>query len=233
MPKSYKFSKSLINLIKNLNDVSLLEKLYSEKIKRGRGRKERKYQILLKSYLVLATACWEAFVEDLVDEALEFLLKECRNPNKFPRKVKSVVAEKLKKEKNSLSIWVLAGAGWKKTLKSHKKEVLDEYAINTPVYEKIDNMFLSIVGMKNLSSNWHWKGISPGRARELLDGYIKIRGDIAHRISTHEKLTMRKVKNFLSFIYRLSTISNNTVRVHLFKITKKYPWGRAKYRSSR
>lgn len=225
--KIYKFSKSLNNLIPNVEDTRKLLNIYSEKVLKKRTQKEER--LLLNSYWVLMTACWESFIEDLASEAFDFLLRECKTSDAFPNKLKSIVTEKLVKDESPLGIWALADSGWRNELESKKKEVLEN--LNTPSSTNIDEMFFRLLGLRHLSSGWHWHGIAVKGVNERLRSCIKTRGDIAHRVSTSENLTKRKVKNFGYFIYRLSVLSNNTVRIYIYNKTKKYPWGSSKYGS--
>jgi hypothetical protein len=61
----------------------------------------------------------------------------------------------------------LAGSGWKSVLIAHKKKILSSYlsSFNTPRPAQVDALFESLVGFKNLSASWKWKGMSVARSR--------------------------------------------------------------------
>lgn len=80
-----------------------------------------------------------------------------------------------------------------------------------------------------MSSYWHWSGASSKNVKERLRRYLKTRGEISHRVSNPKKLTEKEAKKFREFIYKLSVLSNNTVRTKLYNKTKQYPWNKVKY----
>ncbi len=183
-------------------------------------------KILRNGSVVLFTACWEAFIEDLADEGFRFLSRHAKTHNKLPSSVKRHVIKKLNLGKDPLELWLLADTGWKKILKKHGKAIIENWTgpLNTPNSKRVDEVFECLIGLKNLSNNWQWHGISSKDAKKKLDIYLSVRGQIAHRNSTQQTVTTTYVNDYTSFIYRLAVRSNNTVRKHLIALTKKSPW---------
>lgn len=219
-------SPALINLNKNIQDVRRLMKIASE---------QKAYidkQILRHAAIVLFTACWETFIEDLAQSAFEFLCKRAEHPRMLPNTLKSHISNNLKKEENPLIMWELAGSGWKKFIKKHGKTVISNATdgVNNPNGDAADKLFLKMVGLRNLSKCWKWRGVSSAaNTRIKLDHYLNIRGQIAHRTLPDKKITTNFVLEYTDFIFRLAVRSNNKIREYLISVTKKEPWPSYRY----
>lgn len=176
--------------------------------------------------IVLFTASWEAFIEDLADAGFKFLAKNAKTHDKLPPSVKRHIIKKLDIGKDPIELWLLADSGWKKILKKHGKAIIENWIgpLNTPNHKRVDDMFECLIGLKNLSNQWQWRGISADDAKKKLDHYLDLRGQIAHRNSAKQTITTSSVHEYTEFIYRLAVRSHNTTRKHLFSLTKKMPW---------
>ena len=62
-------------------------------------------EVLTKSSLVLLTAIWEAYCEDVAAEALEHLIENSGSPDTLPKEIKQLVAKELKAESHELAVW--------------------------------------------------------------------------------------------------------------------------------
>jgi len=192
-------------------------------------------RILRNGSMVLFTACWEAFIEDLADAGFKFLSKHAKASSKLPNSVKRHVVKKLNLGKDPLELWLLADTGWKKILKKHGKAIIENWIgpLNTPNSKRIDEMFECLIGLKNLSNQWQWRGMSSQGAKKKLDAYLSVRGQIAHRNLTNRTITTNYVHDYTEFIYRLAVRSNNTVRKHLLGLIKKSPWDSYVFKQTR
>ena len=74
----------------------------------------RNLAALNKSALILLCAAWEAYVEDLLSESLEFVISKVSNPTELPQKLQKKLCAHVKKEKHELKALELCGDGWKK-----------------------------------------------------------------------------------------------------------------------
>jgi hypothetical protein len=210
----------------NLREVNRLFKIHEEKTGKRRGRRYG-VEVLNKSAVVLVTACWEAFVEDLAAEGFDFLVSRARSPSDLPKGLMQEIARRVRTEKDDRRIWDLAGTGWKKVvLKAHKRDVLKKHIgfFNTPNHSNIDELFRKILDLDSLSSSWRWKKMSVKGTRAKLSEYIKTRGAIAHRVSAARSITKSYVNAYAELIVRLAIKSQNRVRSHLHSITDEYPW---------
>ncbi len=55
-------------------------------------------------------------------------------------------------------------------------------SLNTPKSKQVDELFEELIGLTNLHTRWSWQGINAEDAKKKLDEYIRIRGQIAHRV---------------------------------------------------
>ena len=217
-------------LIENANEVIKLIGLHVAITGKKAGRR-RGVEILNKSALVLLVACWESFVEDVAALGFEFLLKEAKTPHIFPSSVLTLSAKSLREDGDHRKIWQLAGDGWKSVLIAHKQNVLKEYAgkLNTPRPKRVNELLEKMVGLKGLSNQWKWHGMSASQACEKLDMLVTTRGEIAHRVRAGKYVRKEYVAQTADFIQRLAAITSNRVAQHIQKQVGKEPWSEMKF----
>ena len=183
-------------------------------------------EVLNKSAIVLLVACWEAFVEDLAANAFAELLARCPDHSRFPRRVLTIASRDLRADPDESQVWLLAGTGWRTVLESHKAKLFKRYlgTFNTPRPEKVDFLFLELVGVSSLSSAWHWNRVTAATAAARLDALVTLRGEIAHRVASGQKVLKRDVQKNLVFLTRLAVLSSNHVDLFLEQHTGARPW---------
>lgn len=186
----------------------------------------RDLSVLNKSSVVLLVACWESFIEDLASTSFEFMLSHAPDHKAFPSKLLALTSRSFWETKDERGIWALAGDGWKAVLTKNKNEILAKHlgSFNTPRAEQVDTLFESVVGLRRLSLEWHWKGMNAPQARDKLGHLISLRGDIAHRVSVAERLNQQIVRSYANFIGRLCVVSSNALRSFIHKRVNKFPW---------
>lgn len=211
----------LVQLLANLRETQRLMEIHTEVAGEGRGRKHD-VEVLNKSAIVLAVACWEAFVEDLAELALKAIVDGAKDHTV----VAPVVLERVASRNTGMNAWRLAGDGWKDAIRDNYKEVLAKTtgALNTPRAPQVDELFVKTIGLVSLSSHWHWPGRSAKQAISALDKLVTLRGSIAHRVSHSQSVTKREVKTAIDLVARLAIASNNVVRKFVHERTKIYPW---------
>jgi hypothetical protein len=219
-------NKHVNALIANVNEVNRLKQIHGQITKKGPGRKHD-VQVLHKSAIVLLTACWEAYVEDLVTAALEEMISAAKDHKVFPK----YVLERVGSNHSGVNAWDLAGAGWKQALRGNLSGVLARTtgALNTPRTAQVDELFHKVLGLDNLSSSWFWAGRSVEQSTKELDELVTLRGSIAHRVSTSKAVTLKNVTDARSFIYRLAVKSHNRTCEHLKSHVTKSPWARVQF----
>jgi len=189
-------------------------------------------QVLNRSAIVLLTACWEAFVEDLATSSFEWLLAECKDAQAFPNRVRARASKALRDDKNELAVWDLAGDGWKAVLRRHKAETIVNAVgtFNTPKSAQVDALYEQLLGLPHLSTSWRWPSMPVERVRRKLDRLIEIRGNIAHRVRDTRPVRRPEVDYLVDFVNRLATLSHNAVVTHLTAVAQHSPWLTHAYR---
>lgn len=207
--------------VSNLKEVDRLSDIHSIITPQGPGRKHN-VQILHKSSVVLLVACWEAYVEDLATNALSLIVTRIKNHTNIPKDVRERIASR----NQGMKAWSLAGEGWKQACLSHLNEVLAKTTgtFNTPKTDQVDDLFEKVIGLKNISSNWHWKGRSASKTKAALDSLVELRGSIAHRVSASRVVRKNDVSEARELLARLAVKSHNAANRHLTKIIGSKPW---------
>lgn len=216
----------------NAQDIERLLKLHEEKGGTSQGRR-RGLEVLNKSAIVLITSFWEAYCEDIASEGLEHIVKHGKSPDSLPKEIKKIIARDLKGDRNELSVWSLCGDGWKRILKERLDRLQEQRnkKLNTPKSQNIDDFFMQSIGLSSMSSSWKWaKKMTASRAREKLDKYAILRGEIAHRGKSAKSVTKAQVEDYFDFIKKLVTKTDSAVNSHAKKITGRLMWLRFRRR---
>src|SRR5438309_5226988 len=100
---------------RNLGDIKRLVALHSMVGGTGAGRRYG-LEVLNKSAIVLITAYWEAYCEDIAAEALAHIVAHARSSDVLPNELKKQLAKELKQAPHELELWKIADRGWKKYL---------------------------------------------------------------------------------------------------------------------
>ena len=211
---------------KNLQDIERLLRLHEQQGGNARGRRYG-LEVLNKSAIVLITSYWEAYCEDLASEALVHIVKHVKSAKDLPTELKKQIARELEKDKHELAIWEIADEGWRKYLEDRLESLKEirNRKLNTPKTENIDNLFKSAIGLSKVSSNWRWsKKMTITRAREKLDRYVSLRGEIAHRGQASKTVKKSEVEDYLNFIKRLAAKTGGNVNSYIKRLTKKPLW---------
>jgi hypothetical protein len=182
----------------NATDVGHLLDIHSLIGGTDPGRRGAALQVLNRSGIVLVCAVWEAYCEDLAAESLHYLVDHVSGPDQLPKRLKKQVALKLKRQTHDLSPWQLAGGGWKAYLATRLTafQLERNRGLNTPSAKNIDLLFSEAIGLPDVSGSWYWAAMSAEKARKKLDGYIAVRGDIAHRgVATYSAILAKTSLN--------------------------------------
>jgi RiboL-PSP-HEPN len=172
-------------------------------------------EVLNKTAIVLLVACWEAYLEDVAAFAFQKLLACCTEPREFPKDVLKRVGDSLRACKDERMIWNIAGDGWKAALSDYRSKVIDSF--HNPNSKSVDGFFFQVLGLKEISTCWHWPGMSVERARAKLNGLVSIRGSIAHRVKHTAPVHLSQVKNYRGHVRRLVQKTDRKIR-RLLKI---------------
>jgi hypothetical protein len=177
-------------------------------------------EVLNKSAIVLVVACWEAFVEDLSNNALRFMIDNAASHDVFP----TTVLERVASKHGGLAAWKLAGEGWKDALANNYKEVIAKTTgtLNTPKTAQVDELFAKSIGLQHLSSHWRWPGRTHTGSAKALDDLVTLRGSIAHRVKSSKAVRKVDAEQAMDLVGRLAAKSTNRVREYVHKQVGKY-----------
>ena len=219
-------SKARSALDENLKDIAALLKLHAEKGGDSRGRRYG-LEVLNKSAFVLLTSFWEAYCEDLAEEALDCIVNHAPSADALPKEIKKRIAARLKADPNEVAIWKIADEKWRQVLRDNLKGMQEarNRRLNTPKAANIDELFESAVGLPNVSGGWKWatKLTAQGAAAKL-DKFVELRGEIAHRGKATTSVTKAQVVEYLNFIKNAAAKTGDTVNGHVQRVTGRPLW---------
>jgi hypothetical protein len=208
----------------NAKDVDRLLKIHSDV---GGDQKGRRYglEVLNKSAIVLITAIWEAYCEDLSAEALEHIVTNAAVALDLPKELRKQIASEVRQE-NELAMWDLADGGWKTKAKSRLTRLTAErnWRLNSPKAEQLDQLFFAAIGLSNISHAWKWKRMPAETARTKLDEYVKLRGSIAHRGAAAAGVKKWQVQYYIWLVKQLVTKTDGRVNMYLKATTGSTLW---------
>jgi RiboL-PSP-HEPN len=209
----------------NAKDVTRLLEIHEHLGGDGPGRRYR-LEVLNKSAIVLITAIWEAYCEDIASEALNHLVKHLSNGSALPKELKKRIAKEIKELPNEIAIWDLADSGWKAIVEARlgpwTKETNRKF--NTAKSDNIDQLFLNTIGLDTVSKAWQWKKMTAQNARKKLDSYVELRGAIAHRGSSASTCTKTQVEAYFIHVQHLVSNTGGEISKFLRNVTGKKLW---------
>jgi hypothetical protein len=97
-------------------------------------------------------------------------------------------------------------------------------SLNTPRAGIVDELFESLLGIKKISHNWHWSGMSKDKSIRKVEQLITTRGEIAHSVRASKAITKTAVQDYESFLNRIAVISHNRCTEYLYKLCGTRPW---------
>ena len=218
-------SRARTSLSENLQDIKRLIDLHTMVGGKGPGRRHG-LEVLHKSSIVLMTAYWESYCEDIAAEGLAHIVTHGKSAGALPKELKKQLADDLKKAQNQLELWKIADKGWKTYLQGRLADLRNarNWDFNTPKADQIDKLFLRAIGINQISKTWKWPGMSAANAAKKLGDFVSLRGAIAHRGQALQSVKLSDVKEYRSFIGRLAAKTGGEVNRHVKAITNKPLW---------
>jgi hypothetical protein len=209
----------------NAQDIDRLLDIHTKVGGKDVGRRHQ-LEVLNKSALVLVTAIWEAYCEDIAAEALDHLIAHTRTPNALPKKIRQVVAKELKDERNELAVWQLSADVWKDLLKSRVGQLREERnrQFNAPKSAGVDQLLEKAIGLGAMSDAWTWPRMSAAHARKKLDDLVDRRGALAHRGKAAKTCYKKEVESYFGHVKQLVAKSEDRVNAFVEKTTGTALW---------
>jgi hypothetical protein len=218
-------SKARTAFDENVKDIDKLLELHAAE---GGDQPGRRYglEVLNKSAIVLITAFWESYCEDIAEEALEAIVQHAPNADALPKEIKRMIAKTLKEDKNELAIWGISDDKWRAVLRTNFAALKTERnkTFATPKSFNVNDLFESAVGLSNMSSNWKWEKMMATQAAVKLNEFVSKRGDIAHRGSSTSTVKKFEVVAYLNHVKKLAAKTGGAVKKHVTTITGQDLW---------
>ena len=202
------------------DDVTRLIAIHTDLGGKGPGRRYQ-LEVLNKSAIVLITAIWEAYCEDIAEEAIEHFVNSVSSATELPKELKKSIATRLKNAQHELAVWDLADDGWKTVVRSRLKELTAErnWNMNTPKSQNVDQLFADAIGLHSISHAWKWPKMTPDRARKKLDTFVALRGAIAHRGKSAATCRKAQVNDYFKHVKRLVGKTGGRVNAFVRTVT--------------
>lgn len=218
-------SKARAAFDKNAKDIERLLALHESEGGSTAGRRHG-LEVLNKSAIVLITAFWEAYCEDIASEALRHIVKHAKGADRLPVELQKIVAKSLKSEQHDLAIWKLADGGWRKHLLDRFDAMTTERnkKLNTPKTQQIETLFRDAVGIEKVSGAWRWPKMTVDQATKKLDKMVSLRGAIAHRGSNSASVTKSQVTDYFKFIKKITAKTGGAINTHVKSATGEPLW---------
>lgn len=220
-----KYPEHIQNFFDNLDKVQELLAIHEKIAGTTKGRKSG-VETLNKSCIVLLTACWETFIEELAGNAFDYLLKNAKTHSIIPFNVLTKASNDLKNDKDNRKIWELADTGWKTVLSKYKNQIINKELdyFHVPRPENINDLYEKLLGINTITKYWKWKRMNNNSVIKTLNDFIDLRGEIAHKLKSSRSILKKDVLYYTKFINCCGVILHNATTMHLEKTTGKSPW---------
>jgi len=176
---------------------------------------------------------WEEYLKSLVEESFTFMLNNSENIETFPEHVRRMTAELLPQtseiknkelwhhEKWKTDVWKLV-AEWPNFLTQNKTLRVENF--QSARANNINTLFFQTIGLKELSTGWHWQGMNQVDAIKCLNTLLDLRGDYIHKNRSYRLIEETDIEYFPKFVEALASISANQVRDYVYAQIGLYPW---------
>ena len=96
--------------------------------------------------------------------------------------------------------------------------------MNTPKSASVDEFFKRALGIERISSHWSTAEGSAEQNAVVLDAFVELRNDIAHRGLKDVAVTKSVVKKFNNHIQRLAAVTEAAVEDLVEAAISRRPW---------
>ena len=218
-------SAAQTSFVKNCEDINELQQIFADVTEASPGRR-RRLGAVHKPAIVLLTAFWEAFCEDIAAEALQHLVTRAPDAQALPLELRKQVAKDLAGGKNTLAAWKLAGDGWRSVLVSRLENLQKarNRKLSTPNTQQIGDFFHRTLGIGKIPDSWHWSRMNAQRSGEKPDEYLMVRHEVAHRGNAAFKVWQYDVDEYYNHVWRLVERTADEIAGILAGATGVSPW---------
>ena len=159
------------------------------------------YGPLLRAGTALCYTAWEVYVEEALIETVGWLLENLQ-PQELPQSMRKWVAKQVKDP------WSFVGDSWRsEALNAVRRRVegvaQGRFGFNTASVDKVESLYEDILGIKPLRGV-SWQGKSNDAVRKDISRLVQVRGEIVHKGTTPEALSLGAVRAWAEFVRRLT-----------------------------
>lgn len=200
--KGFRDIDHLIDIHKSLGVLETFDE--DDEVEEELDYSDHKY-VVLKSSIVLMVSHWEAYVEDICGEAIDFIVRNSPSSEKLPKSLKKQIANEIKEDRNEIKAWELAGENWRDVVKKRLSEYQEQrnWKFNSPKSQPVISFFDKYLGIEDISKRWRHKDLSADECRKKLDEIVEVRGAIAHRGHPPKEVTLELAEDYSSFLKML------------------------------
>ena len=169
----------------------------------GRGRGASNLEVLHKSAVVLLTACWESFIENILTESVGIMASGLTDTLDLPIEFRKGIA--LTKSKaltinatHELYPWSFAGDNWRVLVLKFAELKISE--LNTPNSENTKKLFSLLLGIEDITQSWARQRKAASDAADKLDNHLSDRHSIAHGGGMTKTFTKNYIINYRDFL---------------------------------
>ena len=183
-------------------------------------------QILNKAAIIFCAAIWEAFVEELVEEAVKHLATHVTNKDNLTPYLRQQIETQCQKLINNDAgrLWDVASKSIGDLIRDNAKRVANTVPstgkeFNTAKTKQVSALIHGCLGLSTVEVNWTWQGLDCDRAKAKLDKYIEIRGDLAHGKRSISSVPKTTASQMLTHFSLLAAKTDEAIQAHLLAIT--------------
>lgn len=194
-------STSHVAFLRALIDVDNLMEFHEKAGGVARGRRAKRLQSLNKSAVVLLCAAWESYIESVIRECATQNIAGAETPAQMRKSLRKLVASHVKNSEHELSWESVTGDAWRDVARSM---VTNKTALlNTPKRTQVNDLFRSVLGIKDIEQTWAWHKNPLGTPAVRLDNFVALRGSIAHGDVQEKSVTKAHVSAARELLERL------------------------------
>ena len=188
-----------------------------------RGR--RNLGALHKSALILLCAAWEAYVEELLSESLDFVISKVSTPTELSKNLQKELCDHVKKDKHELKALELCGDGWKKLCREIVKIKVKYF--NTPRLVNVQNLYVTFfdedVTKFEITEQDDKGAIIKKACWRGINNMVNDRCEHAHACSK-KYLTESELRTYRDFLEKGVLLMDKNLCAAVQRLTSQRPW---------
>lgn len=185
----------------------------------GHGRRALGH--ITRSGVLMLSAAWELYIEEVLVEGVIFLVEAADSPDFLPDGVKGKIAQVAKNDKHAFGALKLCGLGWRTVYADAVRKDCENF--NTPKFGNIAKLYSDWLNVDQGSFQNSWRH-PPSEINE----FITLRGEIAHRGADARYVQIKKLTQLKMLVDDLVVDTDRFLSDHLKDLCNRNrrPWRR-------